>query len=64
MVHEWAKVRWGVYEEHGYPGDDRFPMYYWRSVWTAAGPDKTIQLNFCVNSPLIGYEQVNMEVVL
>ena len=20
LVHEWAKLRWGVYEEHGYPG--------------------------------------------
>ena len=21
IVHEWAKLRWGVFEEHGYPGE-------------------------------------------
>ena len=26
LVHEWAKLRWGVYEEHGYPGWDEVFM--------------------------------------
>ncbi|XP_063599102.1 calcium-activated chloride channel regulator 1-like isoform X2 [Penaeus indicus] len=28
MVFEWAKLRWGVYEEIGYRGDDQFPPNY------------------------------------
>ena len=30
LVHEWAKLRWGVYEEHGYPGDKQFPMFFYK----------------------------------
>ena len=30
IVHEWAKLRWGVFEEHGYPGDDQFPMFFYK----------------------------------
>ena len=32
MVHEWAKLRCGMYEEHGYPGDPKFPMFYLNSI--------------------------------
>lgn len=58
MVHEWAKVRWGVYEEHGYPGDPKFPLFFWQTAWTVAGPSREVAINFCLNSPLVGYEQV------
>ena len=27
IVHEWAKLRWGVHEEHGYPGDLYYPVF-------------------------------------
>ena len=30
LVHEWAKLRWGVFEEHGYPGDDQFPLFFYK----------------------------------
>ena len=30
VVHEWAKLRWGVFEEHGYPGDEQFPMFFYK----------------------------------
>ena len=30
IVHEWAKLRWGVFEEHGYPGDSQFPMFFYK----------------------------------
>lgn len=28
MTQEWLKYRYGVYEEHGYPGDEVFPHVY------------------------------------
>jgi hypothetical protein len=29
IVREWARLRYGVFEEHGYTGDDSaFPMFY------------------------------------
>ena len=28
IVHEFAKKLWGVFEEHGYPGDPHFPLLY------------------------------------
>ena len=30
VVHEWAKLRWGVFEEHGFPGDQQFPMFFYK----------------------------------
>ena len=30
VVHEWAKLRWGVFEEHGYPGDAQFPLFFYK----------------------------------
>lgn len=29
---EWAKFRWGVFDELGYPGDDSFPLFYSNSA--------------------------------
>lgn len=28
MAQEWLKYRYGVFEEHGYPGDERYPHAY------------------------------------
>ena len=58
LVHEFAKLRWGVFEEHGYPGDSKFPMYYMKAVWSPEGQKATVTPNFCVNGELRGYEQV------
>ena len=30
FVHEWAKYRYGVFEEYGYPGDNKYPMFYYK----------------------------------
>ena len=48
FVHEWAKFRYGVFEEYGYPGDDRYPMFYY---------DRFGKLvpNYCTDSTLYGY---------
>ena len=37
LVNEWAKLRWGVFSEYGYPGDQKFPMFYLKTIWTAEG---------------------------
>ena len=37
VVHEWAKLRWGVFEEFGYPGDAKFPMFYYQTTWGPTG---------------------------
>ena len=73
IVHEWAKLRWGVFEEHGYPGDHQFPMFFYKvssaslvepvltspiqTIYTASGPRQVLTPNFCANSRLFGYEQ-------
>ena len=57
-MHEFAKLRWGVFEEHGYPGDDKFPMYYMKAVWSPSGQNTVVTPNFCINGELRGYEQV------
>lgn len=31
LVREWAKYRWGVFSEQGYPGDPLYPPYYVRT---------------------------------
>lgn len=28
LVHEWAHLRYGVFDEYGSPGDPRYPMFY------------------------------------
>ncbi len=27
FVHEWAHLRYGVFDEHGYPGDENYPVF-------------------------------------
>jgi len=27
FVHEWAQLRYGVFDEHGYPGDENYPVF-------------------------------------
>jgi len=37
---QWARYRWGIWEEHGYPGDSRFPYFYRKpedSGWSVTG---------------------------
>ena len=39
LVHEWAKYRWGVFEESGYAGDPLYPSFYRRTAdqWAPTG---------------------------
>ena len=39
LVHEWAKYRWGVFEEAGYAEDPLYPSFYRRSAdqWAPTG---------------------------
>ena len=60
MLHEFSKLRWGVFEEHGYPGDEMFPMFYLKETWGPDGQQTVVKPNFCVNGELKGYEQVNL----
>ena len=54
FVREWAKFRYGVFEEYGYPGDDRYPMFYYNRY------DHLVP-NYCSDVPLEGY---SMQVLL
>lgn len=31
LIHEWAHLRYGVFDEYGIPGDRRFPMFYFEN---------------------------------
>ena len=55
LVHEWAKLRWGVFEEYGYPGDDKFPLFYYKTTWTEEGQQNVLRPNFCTDTELLGY---------
>ena len=57
FVHEWAKFRYGVFEEYGYPGDSQYPLFYYEKVFTDDGVKNELQPNFCTDSPLKGTRQ-------
>jgi uncharacterized protein YegL len=50
FVHEWAKYRYGVFEEHGYPGDEQFPMFYIKKTQSTYGEVNALSPNFCINT--------------
>merc|ERR1719500_1383184 len=54
IVHEWAKLRWGVFEEFGYPGDERFPMFYFQTTWGPSGQEDVLKPNFCTSTEVEG----------
>ena len=57
FVHEWAKLRYGVFEEHGYPGDPLYPMYYFETTLGPDGLTNELQPNFCTDRPLQGLRE-------
>ena len=57
FVYEWSKLRYGVFEEHGYPGDPLYPMFYHKQIWTASGPEIIVNPNFCTNVKPEGSQQ-------
>jgi len=54
FLYEWSKFRYGVFEEHGYPGDPLFPMFYKRTIYTADGEKTEVKPNFCTNEAVEG----------
>ena len=54
FVHEWSKFRYGVFEEHGYPGDPLYPMFYYKTIWTVNGQENVLTPNFCGNRKVSG----------
>lgn len=54
LVHEWAKLRWGVFDEIGYPHDPTFPLFYWNTQITADGIEDVVIPNYCANRELTG----------
>ena len=60
FLHHWARLRYGVFEEHGYPGDPRYPAFFYRQTWTVAGQSNSLQPSLCTNTDPIGfYEDIN-----
>ena len=54
FVHEWAKLRYGVFEEYGYPGDKQYPLFYYEQVPVDGGYVSELRPNFCTDQPLDG----------
>ena len=49
FVYEWSRFRYGVFSEHGYPGDPLYPMFYNKQSWTAEGLVNEVKPNLCTN---------------
>ena len=62
FLYEWSKYRYGVFEEHGYPGDPLYPMFYSKQIFTAQGSRNVVKPNLCTNvEPSGTMETVNGE---
>ena len=54
FVHEWSKLRYGVFEEFGYPGDEQYPLFYYERSYTDDGIVNDLKPNFCTDYSLEG----------
>ena len=54
FVYEWSRFRYGVFSEHGYPGDPLYPMFYHKQSWTAGGPVSEVKPNLCTSLEVEG----------
>ena len=59
FVHEWAKYRYGVFEEFGYPGDEKYPLFYYKVQWTPSGQENVVTPNFCTNNEITDFSMVD-----
>ena len=58
FLYEWSKYKYGVFEEHGYPGDPLYPMFYSEQSFTLSETSLTgslVKPNFCTNEEVTGY---------
>jgi len=54
FVHNWATLRFGVFDEHGYQGDPDYPLFYWDPK------TKKMKPNMCTNTaPKIRVARIN-----
>ena len=54
FVHEWAKLRYGVFEEYGYPGDKQYPLFYYEEEFINGQSDFNLKPNFCTDTEIQG----------
>ncbi|XP_063590520.1 calcium-activated chloride channel regulator 4A-like [Penaeus indicus] len=52
LVHEWAKLRWGVFAEIGYPNDPTAPPFFWNS--SEVNGTENVSPTYCANRELSG----------
>ena len=45
-----------MFDEFGYPGDEKYPMFYYKTEWTMEGQVNKITPNFCTNVELVDYQ--------
>ena len=64
FLYEWTKFRYGVFEEHGYPGDPLYPMFYSKQIFTAEGARTDIRPNFCSNLAVTGNSTDNCYIIV
>jgi hypothetical protein len=55
FVNQWAQLRYGVFDEHGYPGDPQFPLFYYEQTYVDGELETKLTENFCTDSPLFGH---------
>ncbi|ROT66655.1 hypothetical protein C7M84_015309 [Penaeus vannamei] len=55
FVHEWARLRWGVFDEIGYPDDPKYPLFY----LDFSNYPFAIKPNYCANEELTGSQMDN-----
>ncbi|XP_047476067.1 calcium-activated chloride channel regulator 3A-1-like [Penaeus chinensis] len=54
LVHEWAKLRWGVFDEFGYPNDEIYPLFYASQNIVEGNVEVIVHPNYCANEVLSG----------
>ena len=53
-MHEWSKVRYGVFEEYGFPGDDLYPLFYFDLEFGPQGYVAVEKPSFCTDKEIDG----------
>ena len=46
-----------MYEEHGYPGDPSYPMFYYETEYTENGYEYVLKPTFCTNVEIQGHKE-------